>query len=514
MVVRLANVILPAGILAWLVSGISDVRRSVWYLLPFSLMAAFQIVIVGLYGSGVIAVDMFLNVVTTNSSEACELLGNLFFPVVAVCLIYLPPVVMSLMPSSARDRVSGNLRKWMRKCGIALTGAGMLLLAVCYASVKAFSVNESIYPCNVAYNLYLAVKRTIRTEHYRETSEGYTYNPVLHHADSIHEVAVIVVGETSRAENWQLLGYGRATNPLLAGRRDLIVAPEAFSESNTTHKSVPMLLSPVDAATFDEDIYKVKSLVTAFAAAGYSTAFISNQCPNHSFIDFFGAEADTTVYMRGEKEKNGGSVDFDMIPVVNSILGQKHRKQLIVVHSYGSHFDYRHRYPDVDARFRPDDYQCAAKEERERLLNAYDNTIVSTDRFLNGLIEILERENLAASFLLYASDHGENIFDDGTDLFLHASPCPSVHEVHVPMLCWLSPLYISKWPEVRRNMKKNMSRLVSTSRSFCPTALNMAGIESDRIERHASLTGTSYVPHVQIYLNDRNKAVRLKEIMR
>ena len=50
----------------------------------FLFFGAFQIVLLYLFGQSIIAVDMFLNLATTNSSEAMELLGNLTPAVVVV----------------------------------------------------------------------------------------------------------------------------------------------------------------------------------------------------------------------------------------------------------------------------------------------------------------------------------------------------------------------------------------------------------------------------------------------
>ena len=58
-----------------------------------------------------------------------------------------------------------------------------------------------------------------------------------------------------------------------------------------------MLLSPVSASSFDS-IYYQKGIITAFKEAGYQTAFFSNQRYNHSFIDFFGKEADTYDFIK------------------------------------------------------------------------------------------------------------------------------------------------------------------------------------------------------------------------
>ena len=73
-----ANSLLPAGLLLFLLTWRDRPGLNVLLLLPFMVLAAFQIVLLFLYADGsIIGVDMFLNVATTNPSEAGELLNNL-----------------------------------------------------------------------------------------------------------------------------------------------------------------------------------------------------------------------------------------------------------------------------------------------------------------------------------------------------------------------------------------------------------------------------------------------------
>ncbi len=70
------------------------------------------------------------------------------------------------------------------------------------------------------------------------------------------ELYIAVIGETSRAVNWEIFGYKRNTNPKLRHYGDsVIVFSTVFSESNTTHKSVPMLLNTLSSESFDDNIY-------------------------------------------------------------------------------------------------------------------------------------------------------------------------------------------------------------------------------------------------------------------
>ncbi|MPN48534.1 Phosphoethanolamine transferase EptA [bioreactor metagenome] len=74
------------------------------------------------------------------------------------------------------------------------------------------------------------------------------------------------------------------------------------------------------------------------------------------------------------------------------------------------------------------------------LMNAYDNSIVETDRFLGATIDWLKAESSRYDTgMLYLSDHGESLGEYGQ--FLHGLPysvAPDVQK-HVPMVSWLSP---------------------------------------------------------------------------
>lgn len=75
-----------------------------------------------------------------------------------------------------------------------------------------------------------------------------------------------------RAANWSIYGYNRNTNPELTKIKGLTAFSHVLTESNTTHKSVPMLMSSVTAHDFNS-IYRQKGIITAFKEAGYRTAF-------------------------------------------------------------------------------------------------------------------------------------------------------------------------------------------------------------------------------------------------
>jgi lipid A ethanolaminephosphotransferase len=77
---------------------------------------------------------------------------------------------------------------------------------------------------------------------------------------------------------------------------------------------------------------------------------------------------------------------------------------------------------------------------RTQLVNAYDNSIAYTDRFLNQRCRgcAPSRPGRFDTGLFYVSDHGESLGENG--LYLHGVPYALAPEqqTHVPMVTWLS----------------------------------------------------------------------------
>lgn len=482
----------------------------IWaWMFPLTFLSAFQLVLLNLYGEGVIAVDMFLNVVTTNSMEVEELLSGLVPALSEVVVLYLGPLVPAFISSRRSDRVSFRLRYCLRRWGVMLMIAGLSLCIIMTAAGRGNPV-ESVFPLNAIENLSKAVGRWRQSHNYAETSRGYGFDSRSVNPDDLDETYVVVIGESSRAMNWELAGYTRSTNPRLSGRDDIFFFGKTLSESNTTHKSVPLLMSAIDSHTFNDSVYRVKSFIEAFNEAGFHTAFISAQQPAHSYIDHFASEADTHLFVDGAHD--GTRTDFSLLSYLDRELSIKARKKFIVLHCYGSHYKYSDRYPGNMRVFGPDGPLESSPSYRERLVNAYDNSVLLTDSLLSGIISRLEgRPGISA--LVYTSDHGENIFDDSRNLFLHASPKTSFYQQHVPFLVWLSESYSAMHPSAGVALKANAGRKVSSSSSFFHTVLDIGGLESPVLRRDLSLGSSAYRSPAPVFINDHNEAVPMKEAL-
>ena len=520
------NVLLPLSLYMLFFSVAKRPGKMIWWAFIFVFFAAFQLVLLYLFGTGVIAVDMFLNLVTTNPGEAMELLDNLAPAVVGVFVVYLPLLILGGVNIRRDSRLSVSFQQRVRHWAMQIGAIGLFCLLASYLVVDDYRMRNQLYPVNICYNLYLAFERNAASENYREASRDFKFDARSEHSATAPEVYVMVVGETARAHNFSLYGYPRNTNPLLSKTPGIKAFPNVTTQSNTTHKSVPMLLSAASAEDF-ERLFHEKGILAAFKEAGFHTVFISNQLPNHSFIDFLGEQADEHYFLKKEDASQGNHYDEDLLQKLDEILPladasssahYRYRKLFVVLHSYGSHFNYQERYPRSFAYFKPDSRSEAMPENRRDLLNAYDNTIRYTDYILHGIIERLQKwEEIQTktdgvygqpiSAMLYTSDHGENIFDDERCLFLHAAPKASDYELHVPFIIWTSEGFSKQYPDILKALGENRSKQVQSSLSAFHTMLGIGGIQTHYRQDEYSLASDKYHPVKLLYLDDHDEAI-------
>lgn len=498
----IALILLPLGFyMLWSVLS----RRAgimIWLGLPFIFLSTFQIVLLYLFGNSVIATDMFTNVITTNPGEATELLGNIYPAILLVCAIYIPLLWFAALEIAHKHRFRNRHRRIIGWTGAACFAAGALMLIPAYrTSEEKHVLRDEIFPLNVIYNANLSAQEFRKIIRYPKTSAGFRHGAYRTARSRRREIYVYIIGEASRADNWQLFGYGRATNPELSRRNDICLFDNMLTQSNTTHKSVPMFLSSVATSEHDE-LFRRKGLPALFNEAGFRTCFISNQSPNGAMIDNLASDADAMIYIRNPR------LDMQMLDEMKKqIRAYPDEDMLFILHCYGSHFCYHQRYPREWAKFLPDDDVAIAAANVDMLRNAYDNSILYTDHFLASTIDYLQSLRGVCSALLYSADHGEDLYDDSRNRFLHASPTTTYYQLHVAALSWFSPAYRAEFPAKAAAARDNRHAPATTHALF-HTMADMASVASRYVDRSVSLVNAKFdYSAPRCYLNDHNEAV-------
>ncbi|WP_293753363.1 phosphoethanolamine transferase, partial [uncultured Parabacteroides sp.] len=293
----------------------------------------------------------------------------------------------------------------------------------------------------------------------------------------LKRIDVRVFGKPSRYGNYALNGYNRPTTPLLDKQENLVSYSKVLTTSNLTNIAIQQILT---RATPDKpDIaYKEKALPDAFIECGFNTAGLASQSSSDRFVKRITADMDYTFFSTTDFD-SADNYDGKLLPHLDSVLSLDKQRQLIVIHTLGSHFRYNARYPESFCRFTPSlhentGYDVVSPSNKEVLVNSYDNSICYTDYVLNEIIRKVDDQK-AVSAVVYLSDHAENLYDDERNLAVHGNTEPSIYELHIPLFIWTSTAYRTVRPEKAEAIENHKEKKVSTSNLF-HSFLDIAGI--------------------------------------
>ncbi|WP_460480717.1 phosphoethanolamine transferase [Comamonas humi] len=430
------------ALLAWGRAAKPVLLLSVW-------VAAFAAYFMLTYG---IAIDtvMLINVLQTDVRESADLLHWRMALIVGV--LALPPTWWLLRIRLAPAK---GLRQVARGAGLALAGVLLALAAGLLAFQPLSSAmrnhKQLRYMMNPLATLYAAGDLAAIKLRHPDTS----LHPIAEDAapgasyarQSAPPLVVLVVGETGRAGNFGVDGYARPTTPMLSARSDLVVARNAWSCGTSTAVSLPCMFSHLGRAEYD-DSKRYESLLDVLQRAGLAVLWVDNQAGCKGVCDrVHSAKTSDTAADHPGLCADGECLDMVLLENLDERIAalpreQRERGVVLVLHQMGSHGPaYYKRSPPQDKKFLP---ECASNAlqscSRQELVNAYDNSIVATDRMLGGLIEWLAKARAQQpTAMMYVADHGESLGEN--NIYLHGLPysvAPDVQK-HIPWITWLSP---------------------------------------------------------------------------
>lgn len=253
-------------------------------------------------------------------------------------------------------------------------------------------------------------------------------------------VTIIVAGETARAQNFSLGGYGRPTNPELA-KQNVVYFPDTTSCGTATATSIPCLFSVYTRAQYSHRKgLETQNLLDVLTHAKVDVTWLDNDTGSYNVTDrvsytYLPTSADPRFC------KDGECLDAILVDKVDNWLDHIKGDSVLVLHQLGSHGPaYYQRYPEEFRRFTPD---CRANDfgkcSQEEINNAYDNTILYTDHIVSTVIDKLkQRSGSISGAVMYFSDHGESLGENG--IYLHGTPymIAPPEQIHVPFLVWMA----------------------------------------------------------------------------
>ncbi len=254
-------------------------------------------------------------------------------------------------------------------------------------------------------------------------------------------VTIVVVGETARAQNFQLGGYSRETNPELS-KRDIVYFDNTSSCGTATAVSVPCMFSFYGRKDYSHAKgLATEDLMDVLTHASIKTEWWDNNTGDKHVADRINK---TDLFKSNDPRFCDGGECLDQILVdgLDAWLEKIDSDAVLVLHQLGNHGPaYYLRYPKEFAKFIPDcrsvDFDTCTPET---ITNAYDNALLYTDHILSEVIDTLGAHgNRLDTAMIYMSDHGESLGENG--LYLHGAPYmfAPTEQTHVPFVLWVSP---------------------------------------------------------------------------
>lgn len=388
----------------------------------------------------------------TNTKEATEFLSIKYF-IYLIILGAIPSYIIYKLPI----KYYGFWRDWGYRLltWLVLTAVTIIVVWFSYKDIALiFRENQDLRP---KLNPYYAINSTIK--YFYNTANAAPENPEIIAEDATlttpqkakKTVVLFVLGETARRDHFSLAGYERQTNPELSNIPDVVFFKDVWSCGTATAESLPCIYSHLGQTNFSvRKAWQYQNVLDVLKRTGITNYWRDNNTGCKGICKRINNEdADTLAKTYPNFCTDGECYDEILLQGLTDKIQQSTGDVLFVLHQKGSHGPaYYQRYPQAFARFTPECKDNAPQNcERETIINAYDNTILYTDYVLKQAIAYLKQHEAEFnSVLVYVSDHGESLGENG--IYLHGLPymiAPDAQK-QVPMLLWFSQGYRSSFP--------------------------------------------------------------------
>ncbi len=342
---------------------------------------------------------------------------------------------------------------------------------------------RTYFPLQYLHNSYEVLFNQNENFTREDIHKSFSFEEITDNEDVI---GVFVIGESARYGNFGINGYHRNTTPLLS-KMNNVISYKSRSCSSSTFLSVPCMLSRYGEKNIDK-IEHESTLLSVLTKLGFETIWIGTQSITKHYKNRKGGsfydEVNFHMIPGGSIVMLPNSHDGKLLPYLEQNI-ESAGKKFIVLHTTGSHWNYSARYPKEFEKFKPvmqdaNNTDAASCKSTERL-NSYDNSILYTDYVLSAIINRLKNKK---AFVIYASDHGESLGENGC--LTHGSEKYVKEQRQVPFIVWMSDSYKASNKKKWKLMQKKKKKYISHDYIF-HTILDCLNIKSDAIDPKLSL---------------------------
>ncbi len=310
---------------------------------------------------------------------------------------------------------------------------------------------------------------------------------------------VLIIGESTTRNHMGIYGYPRDTTPQLKKRDNLFVFNDVVSPASHTLSSLRKVLT-LKSVDKKGEYYEYPDIINIFKEAGFETYWLSNQETSSIYGNFVSKVAIKSDYfefqeMISSAGKRKSGFDEDVVYSLEKIIKKPNPKKFIVLHLMGTHGRYKDRYPSQFNKFINYDISINNRnflnEKKKNTINEYDNAVLYNDYIVDKIIDNVKKTS-KNSFVLYFSDHGEEVYDT-RDFCGHTQVVGSRFMVEIPFLIWISDYYKNNHKSIISGIKRSIEKPYMID-DLPYTLMELASINFAKFDPSRSLINHNYNP--------------------
>lgn len=418
----------------------------------FILSSCISLYFITFYGI-LIDSDMIQNVVQTDVKEVKDLLSwRLVLSVIIVllfCIFILKIRIENNVEQDFFKRIRVRILSAFLGCFIFL----IFFMPLSKTFIPFFRTYNEIRMYNVPfYPIYAVYRYYVRF--LKPKPEFKTIGDDAFKEDNTtKKLLVLVVGETARAANYSLGEYAKNDTNFYTNKNNVVFFDNFSSCGTATAVSLPCMFSLSKRQNYSSSEYQ-ENVMDILQKTGVKASWIDNNS----------GKCKGVCDRLSDKQQLSSDWDENLLPFLKERLDSLDTQNIIVLHLQGSHGPaYYKRYPSEFKKFTPTcDTNELSKCASEALINTYDNTLLYTDYLLSEIIELLKEKKDYESSLLYLSDHGESLGENG--IYLHGMPYAIAprHQTHIPVIFWSSDENLMTTAQNHKSLNLSQDNLFST----------------------------------------------------
>ena len=446
----------------------------------------------------VIDPGMVRNTIQTDVAEASDLVSVQML--LTVFILSAVPIAFICLANVKKTTVAGSIAT-----SVALSATGLAFAILCiflvYQPFSSTMRNHTkmrylINPLNTFYSTIKVATNPLERTNVELSKIGQDAKINTPSATTAAPILLLLVGETARSESFGLNGYERNTTPQLSKRTDIFSSKNAWSCGTSTAESLPCMFSHMSRENYFSRKQNYENMLDVLSRAGLSVFWLDNQSGCKGICARVANEQFKHQPNNPLCDKEGVCQDAAMLDSLEERIkwpptNTGDKGKVIVLHQMGSHGPAYYKRSSMQRKpFQPECKSASLQQcTQQEVINAYDNSIVETDHFINSSIEWLKNKFPSTpTALIYVSDHGESLGEN--NIYLHGLPysiAPNVQK-NIPWIVWLSEsMMASRQKNLSCIAEKNNDRAISHDNYF-HTVLGLMNVQTDVYEKSLDIT--------------------------